>query len=98
MEIKTEITIVLPRKLVEALGIMKTLLRVSTMSRKSVCMWQPASMEKDSHFLHRPRKSPISLFGQKRMTVFSVIIAATPVTAIFSSHGHRKCRMERSLL
>ena len=30
------------------------------------------------------------------MTVFSVIIAATPVTAIFSSHGHRKCHMERS--
>ena len=56
------------------------------------------STEKDSRSLHRPRKSPISPFGQKRTTVFSVIIAAMPVTAISSSHGHRKCRMEWSRL
>ena len=77
---------------------MKTLSQVLTMSRKSVCMWQLVSTEKDSRSLHRPRKSPISPFGQKRTTVFSVIIAAMPVTAISSSHGHRKCRMEWSRL
>lgn len=42
-------------------------------------------------FLARPRKSPISPFGQKRTTVFSVIIAASRSQRFPSSHGHRKC-------